>query len=359
MTLNLTEETVPEGYERLVFAEDTESGLQAFICVHSTTLGPAAGGCRMWDYATLDEARRDVLRLAQGMTCKNAMADLALGGGKSVIVGNARTDKSPALLRAFGRAVQSLNGSYYTAEDVGISPEDMKIVAEETPYAVGLEGGDYGTGDPSPFTAQGVFQCLQVGAEVVFGTRDLTGRRVLVQGLGHVGMSLAEKLHSVGADLIVADINDAALQHAKAALGATICDTAQVFETEMDIFAPCALGGVLTNATVEKLTAKLVCGAANNQLETPEVADELRAKGIRYLPDYVVNAGGIIIISHEGPHFDRDKAMQQVAGIHDTCLSIFERAKREQITTAEIADKIALERLERVRNEKGRLALAS
>lgn len=140
MTLNLTEETVPEGYERLVFAEDTESGLQAFICVHSTTLGPAAGGCRMWDYATLNEARRDVLRLAQGMTCKNAMADLALGGGKSVIVGNARTDKSPALLRAFGRAVQSLNGSYYTAEDVGISPEDMKIVAEETPYAVGLEG---------------------------------------------------------------------------------------------------------------------------------------------------------------------------------------------------------------------------
>ncbi len=216
----------------------------------------------------------------------------------------------------------------------------------------GWRGGDYGTGDPSPFTAQGVFQCLQVGAEVVFGTRDLTGRRVLVQGLGHVGMSLAEKLHSVGADLIVADINDAALQHAKAAFGATICDTAQVFETEMDIFAPCALGGVLTNATVEKLTAKLVCGAANNQLETPEVADALRAKGIRYLPDYVVNAGGIISVAgeiHKAGTRYRTERLDGVAGRIRTLLELSDKTGR---TTTAVADDMVAEILAKASGAK-------
>jgi len=338
MTLNLTEETAPEGYDRLVFAQDPESGLQAYICVHSTVLGPAAGGCRMWNYATVDEARTDVLRLAEGMTSKNAMADLALGGGKSVIIGNAQSDKSPALLRAFGRAVQSLDGSYYTAEDVGISPDDMKIVAEETPYAVGLEGGAHGTGDPSPFTAQGVFQCLLVGAEVVFGTSDLTGRRVLVQGLGHVGMSLAEKLHGAGAELIVADINEAALQHAKTAFGATICDPSEIFETEMDIFAPCALGGVLTEATAQKLSAKLVCGAANNQLETPEVADALRARGIRYLPDYVVNAGGIISVAGEIHKAGTSYRTERLDGVAARIRTLLEFSDKTGRTTTAVAD---------------------
>ncbi|PID35833.1 MAG: amino acid dehydrogenase [Rhodobacterales bacterium] len=299
MTLNLTDEAPPPGYERLIYAEDPQAGLRAYICLHSTVCGPAAGGCRMWDYDSREAARADVLRLAAGMTSKNALAGLALGGGKSVIIGNARTDKTPEMLRAFGRAVDALEGQYYTAEDVGISPQDMAIVASETRYAVGLDGGAYGSGDPSPFTAEGVFQCLKVGAENVFGTADLRGRRVLVQGLGSVGMALAEKLHASGATLLVSDINQSAVTEAADRLRATPVLPDQVFAQEIDIFAPCALGGILTPETIDRLSAKLVCGAANNQLASEEMAELLRARGIRYLPDYVVNAGGIISVASE------------------------------------------------------------
>ncbi|MEP4195793.1 MAG: Glu/Leu/Phe/Val dehydrogenase dimerization domain-containing protein [Aliishimia sp.] len=299
MKLTLVEETPPSGYERLIFAEDRESGLMSYICIHSTVYGPAAGGCRMWPYETRAQARTDVLRLAQGMTAKNALAGVELGGGKSVIIGDARTVRSAALLRAFGRAVQSLKGMYYTAEDVGISPADLRIVAEETEFAVGLDGGEYGSGDPSPFTAEGVFQCMKVGAKDVFASADLKGRRVLLQGLGQVGMSLAEKLHKAGADLIVSDLNEAALEHASTHLGAKICPPDEIFDVPVDIFAPCALGGVLTGGTALRLSAKLICGAANNQLSDDSVAETLRAKGIRYLPDYVVNAGGIISVASE------------------------------------------------------------
>ena len=219
MTLKLTDLKQP-GFERLVLAEDADAGLRALICIHSTVLGPAAGGCRMWNYASDEDAIRDATRLARGMTYKNAMADLGLGGGKSVIIGDARRDKTPAMMRAFGRAVQALNGQYYTAEDVGISTEDMAYAAEETRFAVGLAGGDHGSGDPSPWTAEGVFRCLKVGAAHVWGSEDLAGKRVLVQGLGHVGLSLAEKLHAAGAKLIVTDINAAALADAAERLGA-------------------------------------------------------------------------------------------------------------------------------------------
>ncbi len=340
MPLIITEETPPSGYERLIFAEDTESGLAAYICIHSTVCGPAAGGCRMWSYDSRDAARRDVLKLARGMTAKNAVAGLGLGGGKSVIIGNARTDKSEALLRAFGQAVQSLGGDYYTAEDVGISPEDMRIVAEETPFAVGLEGGAHGSGDPSPFTAEGVFQCLKVGAQEVFGTADLSGRRVLVQGLGHVGMSLAEKLHAAGASLIVSDINQASLDRARTDLHAHICAVDQVFDTQMDIFAPCALGGILTLQTASAISAKLICGAANNQLAENDVAEALRTRGIRYLPDYVVNAGGIISVAgeiHQAGEAYRNARLKDVA---HRIREILELSNKTGKTTTQIADEI-------------------
>ncbi|MBU3030033.1 Leu/Phe/Val dehydrogenase [Paracoccus marinaquae] len=343
MPLNLTDETPPQGFERLVRIEDPESGLRALICIHSTVLGPAAGGCRMWDYAGWDEARRDVQRLAEGMTYKNAMADLGLGGGKSVILGDARRDKTPQMFRAFGRAVNALEGAYYTAEDVGISPEDMAQVATETAYAVGLEGGQYGSGDPSPFTAEGVFQCLRVGVMHVFGSDDLTGRQVLIQGLGHVGMSLAEKLHAAGASLIVTDIDKAALARAERDLGARVIAPDQVFATQMDIFAPCALGAILDETTVPQLTAKLVCGAANNQLAQPGIAEELRARGIRYLPDYVVNAGGIISVAGEihkaGPGYRRDR----LSGIAARVDSMLARADKEGRTTTAIASDMVKE----------------
>lgn len=316
MSIKLFEEHAPEGYERLIRVEEAESGLHAFICIHSTACGPAAGGCRMWPYSCWEEARIDVLRLARGMTAKNAIAGLGLGGGKSVIIGDARVDKSEALLRAFGQAVNALSGLYYTAEDVGMSPADMRVMAEETPYAVGLESGEFGSGDPSPFTAEGVFQCLKVGAKDVFGTEAFEDRRILVQGLGHVGMALAQKLHRAGAKLIVSDINQEAVIRAHKHLNAEVCQVDDVFQTKMDIFAPCALGGILTHETAGQISAKLICGAANNQLKDDDVAQTLRARGIRYLPDFVVNAGGIISVAmeihREGPQY-RDERLNEVA----------------------------------------------
>ncbi len=356
MALTLIDETPPAGFERLVRVEDSDSGLRAMICIHSTVLGPAAGGCRMWNYADWDAARRDVLRLAEGMTYKNAMADLGLGGGKSVIWGDARTDKSPEMFRAFGRAMNALKGRYFTAEDVGVSPADMAEIAAETAYVAGLEGGQYGSGDPSPFTAEGVFQCLRVGVAHVFGSDDLSGKRVLVQGLGHVGMSLAEKLHAAGAELLVADIDQVALERARRDLGATIVAPDQVFDTQMDIFAPCALGAILTEATVAKLTAKLVCGAANNQLAHPGIAEDLRARGIRYLPDYVVNAGGIISVAGEihkaGPGYRRER----LSGIAARIEPMLARAEKEGRTTTEIASAMVHEILATAKKAKRSVA---
>lgn len=340
MALKLTDELAPEGHERLVYAEDETSGLRAYICIHSTVYGPAAGGCRMWNYDSKADARHDVLRLANGMTSKNAMAGLELGGGKSVIIGDAKTDKSEDLFKSFGEAVHSLGGTYYTAEDVGISPKDMAIVARETPYAVGLDGGEHGSGDPSPFTAEGVFQCMKAGREALTGSSALTGQRVLVQGLGHVGMSLAEKLHAAGAQLIVSDINTAALEIARADLGADVCPTDAVFEADMDIFAPCALGGILTDDTATRLTAGLVCGAANNQLATPDVAEVLRARHIQYLPDYVVNAGGIISVAGEihkaGPGFREER----LAGVALRIREVLAHSIQTGKTTIQVADEM-------------------
>jgi len=281
------------------------------------------------------------------MTAKNALAGLGLGGGKSVIIGDARRDKTPEMLRAFGRAVAALEGQYYTAEDVGVSPQDMQIVAEETDFAVGLEGGAHGSGDPSPFTAEGVFQCLKVGAREVFDSDDLTGRRVLVQGLGHVGMSLAQKLHAAGAALVVSDINQAALEQARDQLRAEICGVDQVFDAQMDIFAPCALGGVLTHDSARQLSARLVCGAANNQLADDTVAETLRGRGIRYLPDFVVNAGGIISVAseiHQAGDAYRHARLAQVAA---RIAEILATSRRTGQSTTQVANQIVEDILSR------------
>lgn len=337
MALTLTDLTTPEGFERLVLAEAPEAGLRALICLHSTALGPAAGGCRMWSYADDAAAIQDVTRLARGMTHKNAMADLGLGGGKAVIIGDAATDKTPRMMRAFGEAVEALEGRYWTAEDVGISPEDMAHAAEATRFAVGLSGA---SGDPSPWTAEGVFRCLQTGAGHVFGTADLTGRRVLVQGLGHVGLSLAEKLAKAGARLTLTDINSTALQAAARRLGAAVCAPDAVFDQPVEIFAPCALGGVLTDQTAQDLSASLICGAANNQLAHDGVAGALAARGITYLPDYVVNAGGIISVAseiHGKPDTWRLERLTAIAGRVGDMLA---RAAQTGRAPAEVADEM-------------------
>ncbi|MFN3274508.1 MAG: Glu/Leu/Phe/Val dehydrogenase dimerization domain-containing protein [Paracoccus sp. (in: a-proteobacteria)] len=337
MSLTLTELDRPDGFQRLVLAEDPASALRAIICLHSTALGPAAGGCRMWPYASDAEAIHDVTRLARGMTYKNAMAGLGLGGGKAVIIGDARHDKTPAMMRAFGRAVQALGGQYWTAEDVGISPQDMAHAAEETRFAVGLA---HGSGDPSPWTAEGVFRCLRVGAAHVWGNEDLTGRRVLVQGLGHVGMSLAEKLAAAGARLIVTDIHQAALARAQSDLGAAVCAPEAVFDQQMDIFAPCALGAVLTADSAAQLSARLICGAANNQLADEAVDAQLAARGVTYLPDYVVNAGGIISVASEIHGSGDGWRLDRLGAIAARVAEMLDQARQEGCTAALMADRM-------------------
>ncbi|MZR31141.1 Leu/Phe/Val dehydrogenase [Sneathiella litorea] len=346
-----------DNHEDVLFFHDKKSGLKAIIAVHDTTLGPALGGTRMWDYQNEEEAIADVLRLSRGMTYKSSLAGINLGGGKSVIIGDSRTEKTPDLMEAFGRAVDQLGGTYIAAEDVGTSVTDLEIARRSTRHIAGISEGN--SGDPSPATAWGVFHGLRAAVEFELKQKSLASIKVSVQGLGNVGYGLCELLKDAGAELIVADLNEAAVEKAVKNLGAKAVSIDAIYDQEADVFAPCALGAVLNDDTIDRLKVRVVAGSANNQLAEDRHARTLTEKAILYTPDYAINAGGIIIISHEGPSFDREKAMQHVAGIHDTCLSIFERAKREKVTTAEIADKIALERLERVRNEKARLALAS
>lgn len=288
-----------DAHERVLFAHDPASGLKAVIAIHSTRLGPAAGGCRMWPYESEEEALADALRLSRGMTYKNAVAGLDLGGGKSVIVADPRTQKTPDLLRAFGRAVHDLAGKYVTAEDVGVSVADMEIVREATPYVAGLETGAHASGDPSPVTARGVFEGMRKALLVATGSDDVAGRTIAVQGLGHVGRHLCALLHAAGARLVVSDIDPARVADAERAFDAHAVAPDAIATVEADVFAPCALGGVLDDATIPRLKARIVAGAANNQLARPEHADALHARGVLYVPDFALNAGGIINVARE------------------------------------------------------------
>ncbi|MEZ7894553.1 MAG: Glu/Leu/Phe/Val dehydrogenase dimerization domain-containing protein [Thauera sp.] len=338
-------------HEQVVFVSDDKSGLKAIIAVHNSNLGPALGGCRMWPYASEEEAVRDVLRLSRGMTYKSAMARLKLGGGKSVIIGNPRTDKTPALLAAFARALEQLNGRYIAAEDSGTSVADMKFMTQFTQHVAGIHDkpSNEGTrsGDPSPATAYGTFIGIQAAVKERLGRDSLDGLRVAVQGVGNVGYDLARQLKEAGAQLWVTDIHREPLVQAGRELGATVVAPDEIFGLDVDVFAPCALGAILNDSTIPQLKASIVAGAANNQLAEARHGVELMKRGILYAPDYVINAGGIIDVYHERIGFERAALIRHIEGIRDNLMEVFERAREEERPTAEVADAIAEERFRR------------
>lgn len=342
------------GHEQVVFCSDPGSGLRAIIAIHSTALGPALGGTRFYPYASEATALADVLALARGMTYKNSLAGLDLGGGKAVIIGDPRTDKTEALLRAYGRFVESLGGRYLTACDVGTYNADLDVVARETRFAHGRSEAYGGCGDSSVLTAYGVFQGMRAAAQHCWGSPSLAGRTVAVAGVGKVGSWLVGHLVDDGADVVVTDVDPAAVERLQARHPAVraVADTAALVRTAHDVYAPCALGGALDPATVAALPARIVCGGANNQLASPEVAGQLIDRGILYAPDYLVNAGGVIQVEDERHGFSFDRAQVKASGIFDVALRVFQEADRAGIAPAAAADRLAEERVRAV----GRLA---
>ncbi len=334
-------------HEELYRVEDHETGLRGFIALHSTRLGPAAGGLRMRVYDGDAAAIDDVLNLSRGMSYKNAAAGLPLGGGKAVIMGDPTKDKSPELLRAMGQAINALQGRYWTAEDMGMTPDDMAEIARETRFVAGLDHGQHASGDPSPITAKGVFNAMRAGAAEVFGSDDLRDRHVAVQGLGHVGWHLCRLLHEAGARLSVADMNADRATKAVREFGANVVTPDHVHATQADIFAPCAIGGILNARTIPEIHARLVVGAANNQLATPGDGDALQARGILYLPDYVANGGGIINVAAEILEITDSAPWvgERLAAMQATIAQILNRAKGEGISPALIADRMVEEQL--------------
>ncbi|MGY2077245.1 Glu/Leu/Phe/Val family dehydrogenase [Blastococcus sp. SYSU DS0828] len=347
-------DVLASGHEQVVFCSDPGSGLRAIIAIHSTTLGPALGGTRFYPYASEDAAVADVLRLSAAMSYKNSLAGLDLGGGKAVIIGDPRTDKSEALLRAYGRFVESLGGRYLTACDVGTYNADLDVVARETRYAHGRSEAYGGCGDSSVLTAYGVFQGMRAAAQHCWGTPALGGRTVAVAGVGKVGSWLVDHLVQDGADVVVTDVDPGAVERVRARHPQVraVADTAALVRTPHDVYAPCALGGTLDDETVEALPGRIVCGGANNQLGSPGAADRLRARGVLYAPDFLVNAGGVIQVEDERHGFSFDRARAKASGIFDVALRVFALADAEGISPAAAADRLAEERMRSV----GRLA---
>ena len=338
-----------DAHEGVHMFHDEQSGLNCIIAVHSTHLGPAAGGCRMWQYASGDTHLTDALRLSQGMSYKNAMAGLELGGGKAVIWGDPRKDKSPELFRAFGRAVESLQGKYYTAEDVGIDVADIEIAAKETNFVAGLNStGAAASGDPSPITALGVYRGILECAKRVFGSDDLKGKKIAVQGVGSVGGDVARHVAKAGADVWIADISEEDLKTVKAETDAQIVDPTAIYDLDVDIFSPNALGAIVNDATLDRIKAKIIAGGANNQLIVPEMGEFLRRKGILYAPDYVINGGGIINVAAEiSGNYSRDWVDGKLDTLIETLGSVLDRALETDTPTNLIADQIAMERIGR------------
>ena len=335
-----------ENHEQILRISEPTSGLRAFIALHDRTLGPALGGCRMWPYASEDEAMTDALRLSHGMTLKAAMAGMKVGGGKSVIMGDSRTDKSETMFRAFGIALNMLEGKYVTGEDVGVSVQDVDWMKSESRFAVGGTVG--GGGDPSPMTAYGVHTGIKASVAHRLRRSNLAGLTVAVQGLGKVGYDLCRRLHADGAKLIVADINDAAVAQAKTEFGATAVGTDDIIRADADVFAPCALGAVLNDETIPRLKSVVVAGSANNQLLDDRHGESLRSYGILYAPDYVINGGGLIAVAMEiAPGgYDDERVRRKTGQIGDTLAEIFARADAEKVATNVVADRIAMERIE-------------
>lgn len=338
-------------HEEVLFCFDRATGLRAIIAVHDTTLGPALGGTRMWQYASEQEALTDVLRLSRGMTYKSALAGLDLGGGKAVIIGNSRTDKSTALFERFGQFVDSLNGRYITAEDVGINTQDIKTVRSRTKHAAGLPEADGGSGDPSPVTAYGVYMGMKAAAKHAYGTDDLNGRKVAVQGAGHVGAHLVSLLVKEGAKVMLTDIHDDKLQAIKAQHGTVdLIAPDAIYDVDMDIYSPCALGATVNDETLKRLKCSVIAGAANNQLANEQVHGKaVMEKGILYAPDFLINAGGIINCFSELHGYDREKALAQTRGIYDTALACFKRSATENIPTYKAANERAEQRIREAR----------
>ncbi|MGD6966963.1 Glu/Leu/Phe/Val dehydrogenase [Rossellomorea vietnamensis] len=339
-------------YEQLLFCQDENSGLKAIIGIHDTTLGPALGGTRMWTYDSEEAAIEDALRLAKGMTYKNAAAGLNLGGGKTVIIGDPRKDKNEEMFRAFGRFIQGLNGRYITAEDVGTTVADMDLIHEETDYVTGISPAFGSSGNPSPVTAYGVYRGMKAAAKEAFGTDSLEGKTIAVQGVGNVAFTLCRHLHEEGAKLIVTDINKEAVQRAVEEFGAKAVDINEIYSVDCDIYAPCALGAVINDETIPQIKAKVIAGAANNQLKDTAHGDTIHEMGIVYAPDYVINAGGVINVADELYGYNRDRAMKKVEGIYNNVERVIEIAKRDGIPTYLAADRMAEERIERNRKSR-------
>ncbi len=304
-------------YEQLLFCQDEQSGLKAIIAIHDTTLGPALGGTRMWTYDSEEAAIEDALRLSRGMTYKNAAAGLNLGGGKTVIIGDPRKDKNEEMFRAFGRYIQGLNGRYITAEDVGTTVADMDLIHEETSYVTGISPAFGSSGNPSPVTAYGVYVGMKAAAKNAFGHDSLEGLTVAVQGVGNVAFNLCRHLHEEGAKLIVTDINKEAVQRAVEEFGAKAVNPEEIYNVDCDIFAPCALGAVINDETIPQIKAKVIAGAANNQLKETRHGDLIHELGISYAPDYVINAGGVINVADELYGYNAERAMKKVELIYN------------------------------------------
>lgn len=342
--MEITEKVTNTDHEQVLIGRDAVSGYHGIIAIHSTTLGPAVGGTRFWNYASEEEALTDVLRLSQGMTYKTALAGLPLGGGKSIIIGDSKSPDREALLRAHGRFVDTLKGRYITAEDVGTSPADMEIVRLETQYVGGLLDR---SGDPSPYTARGVFRAIQASAKFRWTTNDLSGVTVAIQGCGNVGYNLAKLLHESGAKLIVTDVNPNNMARVIDELAAETVQPDEIFSVRADVFAPCALGGVINDQTIPELKVEIVAGAANNQLLEDRHGTMLRDRDILYAPDYVANAGGVLNGCREVLGWTAEHALEKVDEIYNTILSILEGAKAQGITTNQAADRLAENRLKR------------
>ena len=343
---SVLEQLFKYNHEQVLFCNDKDTGLKAIIAIHNTTLGPALGGTRMWNYNTEADALRDALRLSRGMTYKAAAAGLNLGGGKAVIIGDASKIKSEALLRRFGKFVNSLGGKYITAEDVAINTKDIEYISMETKHVTGLSELLGGSGDPSPVTAYGVYISMQAAAFEKWGNNDLNGKKVAVQGVGNVGEHLVKYLAEAGAKVWVADINEQRLNKVAKEFGAEIIDGNKLYDLDCDIYAPCALGATVNDETIKRLKASIICGSANNQLEEETIHGvELKKRGILYAPDFVVNAGGLINVYNEFSGYNRERALKQAEGIYDSVAKIFQISKEQDIPTYSAANQLAESRI--------------
>ncbi|WP_010299958.1 Glu/Leu/Phe/Val family dehydrogenase [Candidatus Odyssella thessalonicensis] len=342
-----------DNHELVSFCADAETGLRAIIAIHNTNRGPALGGCRFWNYASEEDAIRDALRLSRGMTYKAALANLQLGGGKAVIIGDSSKIKTPELMRAFGRFVEKMGGIYITAEDVGTSPADMENIRLETRHVVGLENSDGGSGDPSIITAYGVYVGIKAAVARKLKTDSLRGVKVAVQGLGHVGSYVVERLVKDEAVVTVADINSENVKNAVDKYKVTSVAAEEILYQECDVLSPCALGGIINDTSIDKLKCKIIAGAANNQLSEARHGDELKKRAILYAPDYVINAGGLINVTFEGPNYNKDKVIKLVDGIYDTLNEILSYAEDKNISTNRASDLIAESRFQDIENKWG------